>query len=153
VRIDNQTDLPRSDLERMVAFVQGLLPKTAAARFAFLPREEGGTKTTGQAEDDEPQPFPCLVTVWVTAPGVRLFPAREQYVPFLPPVLLRSHEEEVMLVLAHEMRHVHQFMSHAEYVNHQHIQLEEDAEEFAYQALFLWRQRRPDRRCRTGSRS
>lgn len=148
MRIQNATHVPTRDLELMVGFVEGLLPAAAASRLQVL-QNTGGRKVSGQAEDGEPGPFPCLVTLWVAPLEARTYPAKEQYVPYLPAITVFSQEEELLLVLAHELRHCHQFLNKAEFGEKTSPFLEEDAETFAYEALFLWRQRRPDRRCRT----
>lgn len=134
----------------MVDFIQALLPNSCTAHFIFHDREPEYRCITGLATDSFPVPFPHRVELWLTKPGARQFPAWEQYVPELPMALLMNHSEEILLVLAHELRHVHQFNSSSEFPSGS--SLEPDAEQFAYQALFLWRQQHPQRRCRLISR-
>jgi hypothetical protein len=151
-RILNETDIPTKAFEVFIDFIQELLPTTAVASFEFLDREPGKVCISGLATrrvaEDYTGPFPGLVQLWITQKGTTSYPRLDQYVPELPAVLLRSWEEELFLVLAHELRHIHQFYTRL-WRELNDAECELDAEEFAYQALQLWRQRSPGRRCLT----
>ncbi len=152
MRILNETDVPTKALETLIDFIQAMLPSSSVARFEFLDQLPEKSGTSGQASRDNgegpPVAFPGLVEIWVAPQGRGSFPRLDQYVPDLMPILLRSWEEELVLVLAHELRHIEQFYTDLG-TDMDSRAMEVDAETFAYEALRLWRARRPDRRCRT----
>jgi hypothetical protein len=69
-------------------------------------------------------------------------PYLSQHVPELPPVLIHTWQEEVLVVLAHEFRHIEQMwgrcIPHTATTSHG---MEIDAEQFAIQVLTDWRRK------------
>lgn len=145
-RYRNSSDIPTKTIENMVDFITVHLPKAAAACF-IIEAKPGGRCTAGLCREVGPGIWPVQIELSVPPAGARSFPDTEQYVPYLPSILLRSREEEILLVLAHECRHAHQFTSRPTFDYCAGLELEEDAEEFAYQLLFRWRLKKPSR-CR-----
>lgn len=98
--------------------------------------------TGGFANHTEPDPdlydpvAPSSVELLVGDRSPR-FPYKDQHVPELPPVTINTWEEEVLLVLAHELRHIDQFWSWDQ-INDGHL-IEVDAERFAIEVLEKWR--------------
>lgn len=130
-------------LTRLIEFIQGLSPVMAGCRFEFSPH--WGTRIQGEAswlEETAPGAaiFPVRIRIALTAPGSRPYPTRESYVPELEPLQINSWEEELLLVLAHEMRHGEQFLTQlGPSLKWDAHAMEVDAESFAYVALGCWR--------------
>lgn len=77
---------------------------------------------------------PSLIKIWVTAHDN--YPRQDSYVPEVV-VTFHDFEEELLYVLAHEMRHIDQFWTSLRRVfGHE---AEVDAERFALRVLNLWR--------------
>jgi hypothetical protein len=134
----------------MIEFLQVLVPMAALARFEFEPRVPQAQKIVGETNKTGSRTFPALVKLWLTDPAEHRYPRVEHYVKRLEPILIQSWQEELVLVLAHEMRHVEQFYTELgkrlEAIGK--LEIEVDAEQFAYRALEIWRKSRQPGRAR-----
>ena len=113
-----------------------------------------GISSSGLAWRENPlrsSTAPSLVEVWLGSKYS--YPRYDQHVPELRRIVLFSWEEEVLLVIAHEFRHIHQMHIPVKAVVDDHT-AEVDAERFAIETLQEWRSirrlkssvcRRPDR--------
>lgn len=80
---------------------------------------------------------PSLVIIRLSDEDPRHYPHQQQVVPELEPVTINSWIEEVLLVIAHELRHIAQFWD-PDFNEDPHM-MEVDAEAFAIETLNAWR--------------
>jgi len=93
--------------------------------------QESGVESGGFAEKNKPtNGYPSSVTVWVTGDN-RTFPYNNVFEGFS--TVLYSWEEEFLLVLAHELRHIDQFYGTVPEF------FEKDAESYAINTLQAYR--------------
>jgi hypothetical protein len=148
--IDNQSRVPTIVLKGLIEFLFRFAPEAVVARFEVRDGAVGHS-TSGRATrffETRRTLYPALVEINIGQLPASTYPRLDQHVPDLPPILLRSLEEETVLVIAHELRHVVQFFTSALNTMDER-QKEVDAERFAIETLQRWRQTDPNRRCRT----
>lgn len=109
----------------------------ATIRLLDAPEENkgiGGIAYQQCPDDSYDISAPSLIKIWITGNGK--YPRQDSYVP---EVVLTFHdfEEELLCVLAHEMRHIDQFWTSLRRVYGQEAEV--DAEKFAARILELWR--------------
>lgn len=80
---------------------------------------------------------PSLIKIWVT--NHNNYPRKDMYVPEVV-VTFHDFEEELLYVLAHEMRHIDQFWTSLRRVYGHEAEV--DAERFALRVLNLWREQK-----------
>ena len=133
------TYAPRSEFLRLLTFALGETQHLSELKKITILDSENGSVSEGSAHPDE-------VTVWVHDPLVSCYPQATQYLPeLMPTFILRSWEEEVLLTLAHELRHVEQFWLQpevecdADFHSPQSQMMELDAETFGQSVVLKWR--------------
>jgi hypothetical protein len=150
MRILNRSSVPTATVKTIVDFVGYGLQLDRALPLRIQDRGDGSHSTgeaCARAEGDET--IPEDVNIWVGNAG---FPRTDDYCyPQLSCVKLSSLEEELVLVIAHELRHVHQFSTGA-YFRLNAFQMELDAESFARGALTRWRENQVQERARAKPR-
>lgn len=139
MRIQNRSRLKTAAFEKLLSYMEGILPQAATARFELKPRLEDQC-VGGRASNNQEGAWPHLVELEL--PGVtREYPLLERVLPSLPFIELHSFEEEVLLVLAHELKHCAQYLD-ADAMTWEQDERELDAETFAYDVVERWRRRR-----------
>jgi hypothetical protein len=141
VPVHNDCDLPTSRFKHLLAFAieeagQGAQMAHIQLRQQVLGKAIGGLADMFGMEDEDPV-SPSTVTLWLSSPKAGVFPHRQQFVPEVPAVEVRSWDEEFLLVASHELKHILQFWSDEEFPD-QHL-MEVDAEAFAIRTLLRWR--------------
>ena len=142
VPVHNLSRFPMSELRQMLEFAIGMVGDEAQNARVFIheqarevPHHSGLADMYGNEEDAL---YPTRVDLWLTPHNPARYPSVQQYLPETPKVTVRSWEEEVLLVIAHELKHVKQFWTDFD-CSDQHG-MEVDAEGFAIQTLMRWRQ-------------
>lgn len=139
MKILNLSSRPTQPLRPLVDFILSRLDKSAQlARIQLLDQPNAAQTSSGLAEMRVPgdAAHPSRVTVYLSYDSAINFPASFQHVPEIKPFEIRSWEEEVLLVLAHELRHVVQFWGDEQMSAHV---MEVDAEAFAISTVKAWR--------------
>lgn len=138
MRIANRSKLSTRAFEKLLTYMEGILPQAATARFELKLRLEDQC-VGGRASNNQEGAWPHLVELELPA-VTREYPLLERVIPSLPCIELHSFEEEVLLVLAHELRHVAQYLD-AGAMTWTQDEREYDAETYAYDVLERWRRR------------
>lgn len=137
----NLTSHRSADLKPLIAFARARVGRLADLARLELRDAPAGVMSYGEAsmnaETGASLAVPSLVEVWVSQPWASNYPLPQQYVPELPQIWLQDWSEEVLLVIAHELRHIVQFW---EGDNLDAYAMEVDAEAFAIETLYAWRQ-------------
>lgn len=144
--IENYSMHRLSDLKPLVLFASRHVPMAHMARLKFVDSQDREMCTKGMAYSADPfnqehRPDPSLVVIDLSS--VRQYPCQDQYLPEVPAVTLRSWEEEVLLVLAHEFRHIEQYWTWR-FEDLIGWEMEIDAELFAIKVLDAWRAARDE---------
>lgn len=136
----NETDLPAKRVRQIVSFVQSRCEYGAIADVVLKPRVWGNV-AWGYAHYENPREaerkLPSMVEVYIDSKP-DLFPHKTEYRKSVGPVILTSWEEELALVLGHELRHIEQRWS---FCPIQSKQPEVDAERFGQTMLNEWRRK------------
>jgi hypothetical protein len=80
---------------------------------------------------------PILIEIYIN--GDTVYPFKDRHTPETPLVILNSLEEELVLVISHEMHHVEQLLSWN--IPNTEKKIEIEAELFAIKMLEEWRNR------------
>lgn len=143
MNIENRsTRHPTHKLQPLVRFVCGRA-RTGRAHLHVSDHPRARTTTTGQAFSFCPHRGIPMIAL-ALGQGMTRYPRVSRHVPEVPAVTLRSWQEEVVLVLAHESRHLWQFRTRAfefRTTAGRHA-AEVDAEQFAVGVLEAYRARK-----------
>jgi len=127
MRIENRSrTCPRATLEHILAFLSKHCKYTDSATILV---SDGTGKGRGRAYMCSPLGPGSLVQIWAV-PGAYT----SHTIPSLGPVQVANLEEQLVLILAHELRHLEQFHAGL-YVEGQEVEAEVDAEVFARRLL------------------
>lgn len=145
VKVENLSRIPTKSLRPLIEFVAARVASGHMARVRVLdgkPERHTGGLATKYFPTPEQHDLvtPSAIRLWLYEPGTHVYPRIERHVEELEAVVLSSWEEEVLLVLAHELRHIDQFWDE-EWDGDDHAG-EVDAEAFAIQVLKDWRSSR-----------
>lgn len=125
------------EAKRLVSFIGKYCKYNALATIRFLEHDKptcGGLAYQLSPDESFDASAPSLVKIWIG--NGKTYPRRDSYVPEIT-VTFYNVEEEILYVLAHEMRHIDQFWSTIRFVGGHPAEL--DAERFAVKVLDLWR--------------
>lgn len=148
MKIENSSQVPTATLRPLLAFALKRTPLSNMARLEILPGAWG--KTTGgyafMYHPEKPDPIaPSLVRLWVSAGGRCFIPHLQQHVPELAPFPVYTWEEELLLVIAHELAHIRDFWTRPDKLDDAHW-LEVSAETFAIDTVKAWREAKATKR-------
>lgn len=140
--IKNESKTP---LERFRTLVNFVCKQTDFSHLAVLYVLDAQQKSIG-GKADQINPDPCryastlpgLIRMWLPTGQTEGYPKKSQFIKDLPPIILDTWEEEFVLVLAHELRHLDQFNLNR-YKASQLDEAEKDAESFGYSIVELYR--------------
>lgn len=139
--LNRSANLTAKDLEPLVEFASRGCRNRDLVKVMVLDAKLGKSFGYGRAHMVSPLTTttdkPSLVQVWVT-PGGRARTSRA--VPAMGPVTVANWEEEFLLVLAHELRHIDQFWEER-FTEDQVAASERDAEGHARGVLRRYRER------------
>ncbi len=142
MKVENYSKYPLQRFRPFIDFCLRRCPLAAMARLKLMDAEEGSS-SSGLASSVNKglvdPAAPSSIEVWL---GTKfLFPRYDQHVQELAKIVLFNWEEEVLLVIAHEFRHIHQMWCEPalESVTNSY-EAEVDAERFAVDTLKAWRQ-------------
>lgn len=137
MKVLNSSRIPTAQLRPLIEFALSQGDRSSRlARFVFTDAPPGET-CSGRAHwnEGDDAAYPSLVELRLSSPDPRFYPRFDQHVPELEPTRLESWDEEALLVISHELRHVAQFWTE----NMDAHEMEIDAEAFAIQTLHDWR--------------
>lgn len=139
VPVQNNSRLQMSELRPLLEFAIGEVGQAAQnTRVTIVDHDmkwsAGLAEMYGEGEDAL---FPSHVLICLGTMLPERFPHVEQYLPETPAIEVRSWEEEFLLVVAHELKHVDQFWSDFDCADAHGMEV--DAEGFAIQTLVRWR--------------
>jgi hypothetical protein len=134
MKVVNRSKIPTAELLPLLKFALKKIKRSNLATLYFEDGRRGGEGETwmwapsGYQSESPTRPACVIVRV---APRDSFRPYRDQYVTSLP-VEFKAWEEEVLVVLAHELKHLDDFWTVGETT-------EEGAESFALATLKSWR--------------
>lgn len=137
MKIHNTSRLANKQIRPLVDFVCARFEFSYMAHLVLVDHDEPGLGTNGwswkEAEDDFDPTAPSRVAL-VLSHGLP-YPAKTYNQPEVGEITINSWEEEFVLVLGHELRHIDQYWSPAEFPEN----FELDAEQHGVLALEAYR--------------
>ena len=141
--IQNQSKVPTKRLKPLLSFVLKRIKHGALGSLSLKDAQyrQEGWRTYGRTWKVSPEEYPgrCPSLIEIFFGTVAKYPFTDQYKPYTPSVKICSWEEEVLLVLAHEARHLDQYWAPGKLAPLPDREL--DAELFAIQTVDQWRTR------------
>jgi hypothetical protein len=146
VPIENNSRLRLSELRPLLEFAIGAVGQEAQnTRMTIV--DHCVAWPAGLAEmygEEENALYPSHVLICLGSMLPDRYPSTQRYLPELPEVAVESWEEEFLLVVTHELRHIKQFWTDFDCENTHGMEI--DAEAFAIKTLLLWRQQKTTRK-------
>lgn len=142
MRIKNSSRVATAKIRKLLAFILPYCTHSDRARLE-VKNARFGYMTRGLTTFVPPRDSGNLVEIAVSRANVR-YPYRSQYWPGFPGVDIRDWDEEVVFVLAHELKHVDDYWEQS--LGTSQRQMELRAEKFAIRILKAWRAKNRRRR-------